>query len=96
MEGIGGNAGNDALPREEMEDMPDAYIPGTFVRCIEDGRTVFEQEDFSKGRSGIETVNDDYASDINDSESFTLDGLHAAGMSRGRIIVIRGKKYLLK
>ena len=96
VEGIGGNAGNDALPREEMEDMPDAYIPGTFVRCIEDGRTVFEQEDFSKGRSGIETVNDDYASDINDSESFTLDGLHAAGMSRGRIIVIRGKKYLLK
>lgn len=101
VEGIGGNAGNDALPREEMEDMPEAYVPGTFVRCIEDGRTVFEQSDFNKDRSGIEVVGTDDAPGILNGNAFTLDGLRStgitsSGISGGRIVVIAGQKYLLK
>ena len=84
-----------------MEDMPEVYIPGTFVRCIEGGRTVFEQPDFNKDRSGIDAVGTDDAPGILNGKAFTLDGLRSTGITGngihgGRIVVIAGQKYLLK
>lgn len=99
VEGIGGNGFNDCLPWEEIEDlmdMPEQYIPGTFVKCIEGGKTAFEQKDFSEGRSAIEQISVDgnLLIDAN-TPAYTLDGRRAAGLAPGRIVIIKGRKYLL-
>lgn len=97
VEGIGGNGTNDGLPYEEMENLSDIYIPGTFVKCIENGEVIFEQNDFCMGRSSIDSLPADYESNFEERiKIYTLEGVQTKNLAPGRIIVRQGNKYLLK
>lgn len=85
VEGIGGNGTNDGLPYEEMENLSDIYIPGTFVKCIENGEVIFEQNDFCMGRSSIDSLPADYESNFEERiKIYTLEGVQTKNLAAGQ------------
>lgn len=92
VEGIGAPSGDGLLRRDDFDDMPDVYVPGSFVRCVEGGHTVFEAADFSVGRSSVGELNED--SPHQEKEMYTAGGMRCSGATTGSIVICRGKKYV--
>ncbi len=94
VEGIGANAGNDMMPRDEMEDLSEIYYPGRFIRCEENGQTKFTANDFSIGMACLNQVID--GKEFEDSKVYQIDGKCVKGVTPGAIIIKSGRKYLLR
>lgn len=94
VEGIGANAGNDMMPREEMEDLSEIYFPGSFIRCEENGETKFEAPDFAADPAGVCTVTGE--NDANEGTVYQIDGMRVTDLRPGAIVIKSGRKYLLR
>lgn len=94
VEGIGANAGNDMMPREEMDDLSEIYYPGTFVRCDENGETKFSDTDFNTDPAGAAPVVMD--ADEDGGRVYRIDGVCVRGLQPGAIVIKSGRKYLLR
>lgn len=93
VEGFGGNSSNDMLPYEEMDDMSEIYMPGSFIECRQGEEVLFEAADFLREGSGLHSM---LASGSDTPVYMTLDGKILSSPLPGCLIIRPGKKSIFK